>query len=128
MRLSLCADHHIIPADTRKHASQCGGVPPDPNLKLKPLPGTPYVADAGNRVYFNVVEELLARHKTTIDLASQSLTKQIAILQGMGHEYRGDCVECALAAADYANAVQNERTFNYALLQGGAFAEGDLPT
>ena len=39
VRLARCADHYRIPKQRRKDASQCGGVPPDPNLGLKPLQG-----------------------------------------------------------------------------------------
>ena len=129
LRLARCADHYIIPTLLRKGASQCGGIAPDIYLDLLPLKGTPDCADPGNKTYGKVVAKLLDVCKKDIRAASEDIRQQIGHLAHMNEEHRGDCVECALAAAMYAHAVENGNSFNnYSELQGGACAESDLPT
>ena len=61
--------------------------------------------------------------------ASDDIRQQIVHLGELNMEHRGDCIECALAAAMYSHAVENGNTFNnYSELQGGTYAESDLPT
>ena len=43
-------------------------------------------------------------------------------------EHKGDVVEAALAAADYAYKTQKGVPMMWEDLQGGAHADGDLPT
>ena len=98
-------------------------------LDLLPLKGTPDCADPGNKTYGKVVGKLLHYCKEDIKAAPVHIRQQIGHLQGLAAEKRGDCIECALAAAMYANAVENEKSFdNYSELQGGACAKSDLPT
>ena len=129
LRLARCADHYIIPKQKRKDSSQCGGIEPDIKLDLLPLKGTPDCADPGNATYAKVVSKLLHLCKNDIREASDDIRQQIVHLGELNMEHRGDCIECALAAAMYAHAVENGKTFsNYSELQGGTYAESDLPT
>ena len=129
MRLARCADHYIIPKTLRKESSQCGGIAPDIYLDLLPLKGTPDCADPGNKTYGKVVSKLLHMCHKDIREASDDIRQQILHLGELNKEHRGDCIECALAAAMYANAKENEKSFNnYSELQGGTYAKSDLPT
>ena len=129
VRLARCADHYIIPKALRKESSQCGGIAPDIYLDLLPLKGTPDCADPGNKTYAKVVAKLLHMCKNDIKAASEHIRNQIGHLAHLADEKRGDYIECALAAAMYANAVESGKSFdNSSELQGGACAESDLPT
>ena len=98
-------------------------------MDLLPLKGTPDCADPGNATYAKVVSKLLHLCKNDIREASDDIRQQIVHLGELNMEHRGDCIECALAAAMYAHAVENGKTFsNYSELQGGTYAESDLPT
>ena len=127
VRLALCADCSFIDADIRKQASHCGGVPPEPARGLKACKGTEFVADPGNKVYFHVVRKLLDKCEALRATAPQSLVDQIDHLAGMAQGLRGDCIEAALAAAEYAHRVEHGKPITWKWLIGGAYATGDLP-
>ena len=128
VRLAFCADHTLIDPKTRQLASHCGGVPPDPERKLLPCQGTDFVADPGNKVYFNVVRKLLEECVALRATAPKSLDDQIKYLEWMGMGCRGDCIEAALAAADHAEKRENGKPITYKDMVGGSHATGDLPT
>ena len=127
-RLALIADTTLIPKVQRKQASHCGGVAPDDRYKaLSPLKGTRFCADGGNNVYFYIVENLLCKCEDLTAMAPKSMKSRIQNLQGMAAEYRGDVVETALAAAEYAHRVEHAKPITWKWLIGGAYATGDLP-
>ena len=59
------------------------------------------------------------------DVATQV---RILVLQMFNMEHKGDVVEAALAAADCAYKKQEGVPMMWEDLQGGAHADGDLPT
>ena len=127
-RLALIGDTNLIPRLQRKQASHCGGVAPDDRYKaLSPLPGTRFCADGGNNVYFYIVENLLCKCEDLTAMAPKSMKSRIQNLQGMAAEYRGDVIETALAAAEYAHRVEHAKPITWKWLIGGAYATGDLP-
>ena len=127
-RLALIGDTNLIPRLQRKQASHCGGVAPDDRYKaLPPLPGTRFCADAGNSVYFYIVENLLCKCEDLTAMAPKSMKWRIQHLQKMAAECRGDVVETALAAAEYAHRVEHTKPITWKNLRGGAYATGDLP-
>ena len=127
-RLALIADTYLIPKPLRKAASHCGGVAPDDRYKaLSPLKGTRFCADGGNNVYFYIVENLLCKCEDLTAMAPYSMKSRIQNLQGMAAEYRGDVIETALAAAEYAHRIEHKKPITWKNLRGGAYATGDLP-
>ena len=129
LRLARCADCKLIDTQLRKESSHCGSLAPDFDVNLLPLKGTPDCADAGNPIYSMVVRKLVYMCKDDIREAPEDITQQILHLQELNREHRGDIIECALGAAMYAHAVENEIDFNnYSKLQGGTWASSDLPT
>ena len=128
-RLALIADTTLLPSLQRKQASHCGGVRPDDRYKaLPPLPGTRFCADGGNNVYFYIVENLLCKCEDLTAMAPKSMKSRIQHLQKMAAECRGDVVETALAAAEYAHRIENGMPIIYKDMIGGSCATGDLPT
>ena len=126
-RLAFCGDTDLIPRIQRKQASHCGGVPPNKDCNLQPLPGTRFVADAGNTTYFYIVENLLCKCEHLTAVAPTSMKWRISNLQKMAKETRGDVIETALAAAEYAHRVEHAKPITWKWLIGGAYATGDLP-
>ena len=126
-RLALIADHSEIPATTRKQASHCGGV--KPHDWVRAFPDTPDCADPGNEAYEELVNKLLVScRQDVLPNADDETMQRIANLQQLNREHKGDVVEAALAAANYAYCVQESKPMEWATLEGGAHAEGDLPT
>ena len=126
-RLALIADHSQIPATVRKQASHCGGV--KPHDWVKAFPDTPHCADPGNEAYEAHVDQLLRTcREEVLRHADDETTKRIVDLQHLNREHKGDVVEAALAAANYAYCTQEDLPMEWATLKGGAHAEGDLPT
>ena len=127
-RLALIADHNKIPATVRKQASHCGGVKPRPP-QVQVCPDTPDCADPGSEAYEVYVNQLLCTcRREVLGHADDETTKRIVDLQHLNREHKGDVVEAALAAANHAYCVQESKPMEWATLEGGAHAEGDLPT
>ena len=74
-----------------------------------------------NQLLWTCREEVL-RH------ADDETIQRIVDLQTLNREHKGDVVEAALAAANYAYCVQESKAMEWATLEGGTHAEGDLPT
>jgi hypothetical protein len=126
-RLALIADHNKIPPAIRKQASHCGGV--KPHDWVSAFPDTPHCADPGNEAYEAYVDQLLRTcEQELMKHADDETVTQIVLLQNLNREHKGDVVEAALAAANYAYCVQESKAMEWATLEGGAHAEGDLPT
>jgi len=81
-----------------------------------------------NKVYGRVVDVLLCRCSELIEFAPVSMRQRIESLAAMNPETRGDAIEAALAAANYAKTSESGTKFTYKELEGGACADGDLPT
>ena len=111
----------------RKQASHCGGV--KPREWVKASPDTPHCADPGNEAYEALVHKLLVLCRQDVQANTDDETMQrIVNLQQLNREHKGDVVEAALAAASYAYCVQETKAMEWATLEGGTHAEGDLPT
>ena len=54
--------------------------------------------------------------------------KRIEFIEGLGREKKADCIEAALAAADYAWKMDNKEDMTWATLEGGAYVKSDIPT
>ena len=127
-RLALIADNEVVPKEVRKQASHCGGVEPRLPL-LEAFQDTPKLADPGNRAYSVLVDMLLDRTRDEVAFCADVQTQvRIQVLQTFNMEHKGDVVEAALAAADYAYKRQEGVPMMWEDLQGGAHADGDLPT
>ena len=127
VRLALIEDHSKIPPTVRKQASHCGGV--KPHDWVRAFPDTPLCADPGNEAYEVYVNQLLCTcRREVLGHADDETTKRIVDLQTLNREHKGDVVEAALAAANYAYCVQETKAMEWATLEGGTHAEGDLPT
>ena len=127
VRLALIADHNKIPPAIRKQASHCGGV--KPHDWVPAFPDTPHCADPGNEAYEAYVDQLLRTcEQELMQHADDETVTQIVLLQNLNREHKGDVVEAALAAANYAYCAQESKPMEWATLEGGAHAEGDLPT
>ena len=124
--MALLADSSEIPAAVRKQASHCGGVTPSDWVKA--FPDTPHCADPGNEAYEAHVDQLLRTCHEEVRHADDETIQRIVDLQKLNREHKGDVVEAALAAANYAYCVQESKPMEWATLEGGAHAEGDLPT
>ena len=128
-RICQVAHHDDFPR--RKAASHCGGIAPYPPWQ-DGFDVTPMLADPGNAVYSAVVERLLEecgewRHCDFGSTSKKCITDQLSSLAQLGGEKRGDCIEAALAAADYAWKMYHGQPWTYKYLKGGAFAVGELP-
>ena len=127
-RLALIADNEVVPKEVRKQASHCGGVEPRLPL-LEAFQDTPKLADPGNRAYSVLVDRLIYETRNEVDTYADIATPvRIQALQLFNMEHKGDVVEAALAAADYAYKTQKGVPMMWEDLQGGAHADGDLPT
>ena len=125
-RLALIADHNKIPPAIRKQASHCGGV--KPHDWVPAFPDTPHCADPGNEAYEAHVDQLLRTcREEVMPHADDETIQRIVDLQTLNREHKGDVVEAALAAANYAYCAQENLPMEWATLKG-AHAEGDLPT
>ena len=128
LRLALIGDQELLSKADFKGASHCGGIKPNPP-SLKPFPDTPYLCDAGNAAYETLVNTLL-KHCSSY-LANERIPARrcrVEYISQLNQEHKADLVEAALAAADFAFKVQVGEEFTWPTLQGGAHAEGDLPT
>ena len=54
--------------------------------------------------------------------------ERMEFIEGLGREKKADCIEAALAAADYAWKIDNHEDMTWATLEGGAHVKGDIPT
>ena len=127
-RLALIADNEVVPKEVRKQASHCGGVEPRSPL-LEAFQDTPKLADPGNRAYSVLVDMLLDRTRDEVAFCADVQTQvRIQVLEMFNMEHKGDVVEAALAAADYAYKVQEGIAMRWEDLRGGAHANGYLPT
>ena len=127
-RLALIADNEVVPKEVRKQASHCGGVEPRLPL-LEAFQDTPKLADPGNRAYSVLVDMLLDRTRDEVAFCADVQTQvRIQFLQTFNMEHKGDVVEAALAAADCAYKKQEGVPMMWEELEGGAHADGDLPT
>ena len=105
-----------------------GGVEPQ-GEHLPAWPDTPQCADPGNESYEALVQQLLLLcRQDVLDHANEETMQWIVALPQLNREHKGDVVEAALAAANYAYCAQESKPMEWATLQGGAHAEGDLPT
>ena len=126
-RLGLIADQELVSVETFKKASHCGGVQPDGKL-LRGWPDSPNCADAGNAVYEAVVDKMLFHCKSYRLRVDSTERKRMEYIEGLGREKKADCIEAALAAADYASKLDNHEDMTWATLEGGAHVKGDTPT
>ena len=122
-RLALLADPDIFP--NVKMASHCGGIKPDPPF-VYPCKHTAHVADAGNDCYHAVVSRLYWKCESWIASRPTKDKDRLSFLKGLSKEHRGDVVEVALAAADYAWKQQENAEWTWKTLEGGVWGHGDL--
>ena len=128
LRLALIGDQELLSKADFKGASHCGGIKPNPPA-LMPFPDTPYLSDAGNAAYEKLVNKLLTHCSSY--LANERIParrSRVEYITQLNQEHKADLVEAALAAADFAYKEQAKEEFTWPTLQGGAHAEGDLPT
>jgi len=128
LRMALIADHNVLNPKTLRQAAVCGGVKPQPPL-LAASDYAPNLANAHNATYEKVINRLLqdCRHDVNAE-RSQKIKTRIAYIMTLGQDKKRRIVEAALAAADYAYKRENNQEMTWATLQGGACAQGDLPT
>ena len=126
-RLALIADQDLVGRDTFKKASHCGGVQPD-GIFLIGWSDSPNCADAGNAIYEAIVNKLLHHCQDTLKYIDSKSHERIRFIAGLGREKKADCIEAALAAADYAWKMDNQEEMTWATLAGGAHVKGDIPT
>ena len=126
-RLGLIADQQLVSVETFKKASHCGGVQPDGKL-LQGWPDSPNCADAGNAVYEAVVDKILFHGQAYRLRVDSTERKRMEYIEGLGREKKANCIEAALAAADYASKLDNHEDMTWATLEGGAHVKGDIPT
>ena len=94
---------------------------------MQAFPDTPDCADPGNESYEALVHKLLVLCRQDVArYADDEMMARIVHLQQLNREHKGDVVEAALAAANYAYCVQESKPMEWAPLEGGAHAEGDL--
>ena len=146
-RLTLLADRYMFPKDTiQKPASHCGGIAPYEPW-LQEWNGFPGWADPGNPAYNAVVSRLEKecspwRHHhfytgwtTKDELGSydcktelELMVKRLGFLRQRNAEHRADCIEAALAAADFPFKHEHKLAWRYEDLQGGVWGTGDIPS
>ena len=126
-RLGRIADQELVGVDTFKKASHCGGVKPD-GMFLHGWLDSPNCADAGNQIYGGVVEKIITHCKLYLPHVNSTDRERSQFIEGLGTEKKADCIEAALAAADYAWKMDNNEDMTWATLEGGAYAKGDIPT
>ena len=126
-RLGLIADQELVSVETFKKASHCGGVKPDGRF-LHGWPDSPKCADPGNKIYGVVMDKILAHCKPYLPRVDSTDRKRIQFIECLGQEKKADCIEAALAAADYAWKMDNNEDMTWATLEGGAYVKGDIPT
>ena len=80
--------------------------------------------DPGNAVYGRILRRLIS----VVKVRDQHRGWQVANIAGLGDEKMGDCIECALAAADMAAAARDGVLRQWPDLKGGAHVEGDRVT
>ena len=87
------------------------------------------VADAGNATYAWIVRRLLweRRHQVACN-ASAYQNIQISYREKFSDDALAEICKAALAAGIVAHAVQHRRQLSWSPLQGGVWADGDLPT
>ena len=124
-RLAAISDHTLVSKTCRKRASHCGGVPPDDKL-LKAFKDTPFVADAGNKIYSSIVRKLLATMKK--ERCASTQPPQMYNIGTWNDKHLADLIEAALVAADAAAAFEAKTARSWAALQGGAHGQGDEVT
>ena len=143
-RVALLSDRHIIGGAELKLASHCGGIMPY-SPWLRHCKGTSACADPGNPTYGEIVMMLFSecipwRHKdigvtTAEELRDYDMKTEEQLIhyrfecyRQLNEEHRADCVEAALAAADYAYKVEQQQPWTYEDLQGGVWGTGDIPS
>ena len=74
------------------------------------------------------MDKILAHCKLYLPHVSSTDRERSQFIEGLGTEKKADCIEAALAAADYAWKMDNNEDMTLATLEGGAYAKGDIPT
>ena len=89
----------------------------------------PNLANADHANYETVINRLLGDNNELVNAElSQKIKMRIAYIMILGLDKIRKILEAALAAADYAYKRENNQGLTWDTLQGGAYAQGDLPT